>query len=235
MADMMSNIFGTKRNIDVVFCIDGTGSMSGCIESVKSNARRFHLEFASAMTDLGSEIDSMRIKVVVFRDYESEGKEAIKQSEFFELPDDEADFASYMTGVVATGGGDYPENGLEALYTAMNSDFTTGAKDRQVIVLFTDAEALELKERAGCEGYPTDMVDEDGLVTTWACASQDKVLKLREKNKRLVIFAPAGTKYEAVSKKLNRSIFEPVNMGEGLKDIDFKEIIKIIAASASAV
>jgi len=234
MADM-SNIFGTKRNIDVVFCIDGTGSMSSCIESVKSNARRFHMEFANAMTDLGSEIDSMRIRVVVFRDYKDEGKEAVTASDFFELPMDEPDFASYMSGVTAFGGGDYPENGLEALYEAMNSDFTTGAKDRQVIVMFTDAEALALKERAGCEGYPADMVDEDGLITAWACASQEKALKLREKNKRLVIFAPAGSKYEELSKKLNRSIFEPVDMGAGLKDIDFKEIIKIIAASASAV
>ena len=46
---MADNFFGTKRNIDVVFCIDGTGSMAPCIESVKSNARRFHLEFVSAI------------------------------------------------------------------------------------------------------------------------------------------------------------------------------------------
>ena len=31
---MASNIFGTKRNIDMVFCIDGTGSMIPCIEAV---------------------------------------------------------------------------------------------------------------------------------------------------------------------------------------------------------
>lgn len=230
---MAENIFGTKRNIDVVFCIDGTGSMAPCIESVKSNARRFHLEFVSAMTDLGSEIDSMRVKVIVFRDYRDDGEQAMVQSSFFELPTDNADFERFLADVTANGGGDSPENGLEALYYAMRSDFTTGARDRQVIVLFTDADALDLRQRAKEAGYPADMVDEAGFVETWACVAQDSSFKLREHNKRIVMFAPDGTKYKALKSKLNRSVFEPVNMADGLGDIDFSDIIKIIAASAS--
>lgn len=230
---MADNIFGTKRNIDIVFCIDGTGSMVPCIESVKANARRFHLEFVSAMTDLGSEIDSMRIKVIVFRDYHDDGDQAMVQSPFFELPTDMADFENFLADISANGGGDGPENGLEALYYAMRSDFTTAAKDRQVIVLFSDADALALKQRAGEAGYPADMVDEEGLSQMWNCVTQDSDLKLRERNKRLVIFAPPETKYQAILSKLNRSIFEPVNMSDGLGEIDFKDIINIIAASAS--
>ena len=230
---MADNIFGTKRNIDVVFCIDGTGSMSPCLANVKSNARRFHMEFVSAMTDLGSEIDSMRIKIIVFRDYECDGDQSMVESPFFELPTDTADFEKFLADITATGGGDGPENGLEALYYAMKSDFTTGAKDRQVIVLFTDAEALDLGKRAGCPGYPSDMVDKAGLISTWSCTAQDSSLKLRERNKRLVMFAPSGTKYQTLKSELNRSLFEPVNMADGLGDIDFQDIIKIIAASAS--
>lgn len=30
----MENMFKKKRNIDIVFCIDGTGSMSPCIGNV---------------------------------------------------------------------------------------------------------------------------------------------------------------------------------------------------------
>ena len=231
---MDSNIFGTKRNIDMVFCIDGTGSMSPCIQSVKENARRFHLDFVSAMTDLNSEIDSMRVKIIVFRDYKSEGKDAIVESPFFELPADDAEFSAYLEGINATGGDDLPENGLEAIYTAMKSDFTTGNKDRQIIVLFTDADALALGERAGYDGYPSDMVDESGFISTWACVSQDSSLKLRDRNKRIVLFAPSGTKYEGLKSVLNRSIFSPVADHNGLKDISFVDIIKLIAASASA-
>ncbi len=232
---MADNILGTKRNIDIVFCIDGTGSMAPCIESVKSNARKFYLNFAAAMTDLGSEIDSMRVKIIVFRDYHDDGDESMVESSFFELPADNAEFEKYLSDISANGGGDDPENGLEALYYAMKSDFTTGSKDRQVIVMFTDAEALELKQRAAEPNYPADMVDEKGLIETWSCLVQEKNFKLRERNKRLVIFAPDGTKYKELRSKLNRSVFEPVDMSHGLGDMDFKEIIKIIAASASNV
>ena len=231
---MADNFLGTKRNIDVVFCIDGTGSMGPCIESVKRNARRFHVEFVTAMTERGSEIDSMRVKIIVFRDYECDGDGSMVESPFFELPDDDADFEKFLSEVSASGGGDGPENGLEALYYAMKSDFTTGNKDRQVIVLFTDAEALDLKKRASCPGYPSDMVDENGLIELWACMGQDSSLKLREKIKRLVMFAPDGTKYKTLSSKLNRSMFDPVSMADGLGDLDFSDIIKLIAASASA-
>ena len=232
---MLENVTGKKRNIDVVFCIDGTGSMYPCLESVKNNARRFHLEFVSAMTDLGSEIDSMRVKVIVFRDYEYDGAEAMVESPFFELPDDDSEFSDFLAKVSASGGGDGPENGLEALYLAMKSDFTTGPNDRQVIVMFSDANALELKHptRVTNSTYPADMVDYDGLQIAWMCATQDSSFKLREKNKRLVMFAPDGTKYKEISTGFNRTIFEPVDMADGLKDIDFKDIIKIIAASAS--
>lgn len=231
---MADNIFGTKRNIDVVFCIDGTGSMGPCIDNVKSNARRFHQEFVAAMTDLGSDIDSMRVKIIVFRDYHDDGKDSMLESPFFELPADSAEYEKYLTDLSAFGGGrSAEENGLEALYYAMKSDFTTGSKDRQVIVLFSDADALALKERASESNYPADMVDEAGLIEAWSCLVQDPGFKLREKNKRLVIFAPDGTKYKELKAKLNRSIFEPVDMAHGLGDIDFKDIIKIIAASAS--
>ncbi len=229
----MANTTTERRNIDMVFCIDGTGSMGPCIEAVKNSARRFHLEFVSAMTDLGSDIDSMRIKLVVFRDYADDGKKSMEISPFYELPADEAEFAEYMKGIAAGGGGDAPENGFEALYYAMKSDFTQGPKDRQVIVLFTDDDALELGQRADSDFYPKDMVDMDGLITTWMCSSQDGSVKLCERNKRMVIFAPAGTKYQTLTSNLNRSLFEPVEMKHGLGDMDFKAIIKIIAASAS--
>lgn len=227
------NFLSTKRNIDIVFCIDGTGSMTPCIDNVKNNAKRFYADFAKTMTDMGSDIDMMRIKVIVFRDYKCDGQNSMTESAFFELPAEEAEFSEYLDGIHATGGCDEDANGLEALYRAMMSDFTTGAKDRQVIVLFADTTAIPLGKRRNCSEYPRDMVDDEGLLKTWMCM-QDHPSKLRERSKRLVMFAPAGSCYEDIKREYNRSIFTPVKIHRGLDDISFADIIKIIAASASS-
>ena len=228
------NFLSTKRNIDVVFCIDGTGSMAPCIDNVKNNAKRFYADFAKAMTDMGSEIDMMRAKVIVFRDYKCDGQNSMVESAFFELPAEEGGFSAYLDGVVACGGCGEDANGLEAFYRAMKSDFTTGAKDRQVIVLFADTTAIPLGKRRKYAGYPKDMVDDGGLLETWMC-TQNHPSKLRERNKRLVMFAPKGSCYENMKQSYNRSVFEPVQIHGGLDDISFGDIIKIIAASASSV
>ncbi len=231
---MADNNFGKSRKVDMVICIDGTGSMTPCIETVKAKAIMFKDEFANAMTALGSSVDSMRVKIIVFRDYKSDGQQAMEQSPFFELPGDNPEFEKYLADIQANGGGDNPENGLEALYYAMKSDFTTGEKDRQVIVLFTDDDALDLKERAAEPGYPADMVDMTELITAWTCCSQDPSFKLKDKLKRLVIFAPEGTKYQKLATQLNRSVFRPVDRADGMKSLTFETIMNIIAASASA-
>ena len=227
------NIFGKKRCIDIVFCIDGTGSMSPCIDSVKNNARRFYNDFASAMTDLGSEVDLMRVKVIVFRDYKSDGQNAMLESPFYELPDDDVEFAKYLEDISATGGCNEDANGLEALYFAMKSDFSIGLNDRQVIVLFADTTAIPLGVRSVYSYYSKEMVDDNGLLETWMCV-QGRPTKLRERNKRLVLFAPANTVYADIKRKFNRSVIEEVEMHKGLDGIAFRDIIKIIAASASA-
>lgn len=229
-----SNFLSTKRNIDIVFCIDGTGSMTPCIDNVKSNAKRFYADFAKAMTDMGSDIDMMRIKIIVFRDYKCDGQNSMVESGFFELPAEEVEFSNYLDGIRATGGCGEDANGLEAFYRAMMSDFTTGAKDRQVIVLFADTTAIPLGKRNNCTEYPKDMVDEEGLIETWMC-TQRHPSKLRERSKRLVMFAPKGSCYEEMKQRYNRSVFEAVQIHSGLDDISFADIIKIIAASASSV
>ena len=235
------NSLATERKIDIIFCIDGTGSMAPCIDKVKMNAKKFYMDFVDKMTnEFGSSVEELNIKIITFRDYADDGKNAMVESEWFDLTaGDEISYEKHLSGIVADGGGDDPENGLEALFFAMTSDWkANGEKDRQVIVLFTDIDAVPLGARKGSPDYPANMVDDDGLLKTWMCIRPDFLsqadFKLKERCKRLVMFAPAGTVYEKMQSKYNRSQFVPVQMDAGLGDMDFDDIIKIIAASASA-
>lgn len=231
----MENIVEKKRCIDIVFCIDGTGSMSDCIENVKKHAQNFYNMLLEKLVSLGSEIDVTRVKLVVFRDYECDGSDSMQISNFFTLPDDLEDYQRFLSGVRACGGGDAPENGLEALYYAMQSKFECGDNDRQIIVLFTDTDALPVGARKASSYYPKDMVEnEAGLYRMWMGKDQERVPYLNQLTKRLVIFAPTGTAYEKLASTWNLSWYKPVNSDDGLAEIPFEDIIDLICKSASA-
>ena len=228
---MIENSLTTERIINIVMCIDGTGSMVPFVDNLKANVNKLYPEFVNRFDDFNSEFTSMRVKVIVFRDYREDGDEAMVQSKFFELPNEEEEFEKFINGIEAAGGGDMPENGLEALYLAMKSDFTSGSKDRQFIVLFTDADALPLKAREGEANYPRDMVDEEGLLDIWNCSQHDESVKLKEKNKRLILYAPYGSYYMHMCKKdtgFNRCIFKEFDANSGLSDVPFDDIIDTI-------
>ena len=224
------------RNIDIVYALDATGSMGGCMANVKNNLNKINAEIYNQLTDDAgnSQIDLLRVKFVIFRDYKSEGSAAITESRFFERPDDDKDMQDYINAVDAYGGDDGPENGLEAMYYAMKSDFNSsnGRKDRQVIILITDNDAHELGARAACAGYPSEMVDFDGLKGMWSGADQS--VSFGEKSKRMLIFAPAGTKYEEFAKVCTRVQFTETDLGDGLNGIDFAEVMRAIVATATA-
>lgn len=211
--------YTSNRNVDFVFCVDGTGSMAPCIESVKKDIRRFIDDCIREMTDIVSEIGDVRIKLIVFRDYGGDGDDAMQESPFFSLPADRLEFEKYLSGIAAFGGKSGYANGLEALYFAMKSDFVTGRKDRQIIALFTNNDAVKLGTYQHLPNYPTDMVDEDELIEMWSFQSE-RDCKLRERSKRLVLFAPPETKYEDLKCSLNRSIFYSVTKEDGFDNIE---------------
>lgn len=237
---MDSNTPQTNRNIDIIFCIDATGSMSPCLDMVKKNAQQFHQDLTQQLTmECNTIVDSLNIKVIAFRDYKDDGDQAMVQSEWFDMTAGDAGrYDTFLKGIVADGGGDLPENGLEALYFAITSDWNAkGQKDRQIIVLFTDADALELQDpdRVKSPAYPKNMVDEGGLISLWSGIMAPYMsqgdLKLKAKCKRLIMYAPAGSKYEKLSTTLDCSQFIPTDMQAGLGDLDFKDVIKVLAAS----
>ena len=219
-------LIGIERRFDIILCVDGSGSMGPCIDKIKENAKTFYKDLKQRIEDdYGIEIKEINVKIIVFRDYAEDGKNAMTISRWFNVTSADSDeFKKYVDGITAEGGGDEPENGLEALFFAMSSDWkSTGDKDRQFIVLLTDADALSLKERSNEANYPTDMVDDMGLIETWMGECPPFIpkeeFKLKSRTKRLIMFAPQGTVYEKMQYSYNRSFFIPTKRDEGLKDI----------------
>ena len=136
---------GLSYAVDIVFCIDVTGSMTPILDAVKANALRFYDDVQHNLTAKGKNVDELRVRVVAFRDFVADGELALQESPFFRLPAEQAGFSDFVNGLIAQGGGDAPESGLEAVALAVNSPWTNrGDRRRQVVVVWTDQPAHPL-------------------------------------------------------------------------------------------
>ena len=221
-----------KRNVDIVFCIDGTGSMVPFFEKFRKNIDEFVNALVIAYVEARTTIKQFRYKFIIFRDYEYD-EDAMQISRFYNLDNDKRAIKDFLDTIYPSGGGDGPENGLEALYYAFNSDFVHDKFDRQIVCLFTDNDALPLNGRKDSTGYPKEMAkDLKELKNMWLYPDEENH-KLRERNKRLVILAPKGTIYHELH--LNKSTVIEVEKNNGLDEVDLEEIAKACVKSATDI
>lgn len=223
---------GLKYNVDIVMCIDCTGSMDGLLETVKVNALKFFPDLKKICDEKGKEIANVRCRVIGFRDFYADRENAILDSGFLAIPLQETDFKNFVNGLEATGGGDEPENGLEALALAINSDWTTeGDKRRHIIVVWTDASTHPLGlDRCKNEFYPQDMPENFDELTDWWEDEQGKG-KMRKSAKRLLLFAPDASAWTEMGNSWNNTIHHTAKAGEGLNEIDYETILNTVVNS----
>ncbi len=112
--------------IDIVFVIDETGSMQPFIDAVKDNIKRFSGRLRSQGFDY-------QLGLVRFTDVVTWSSP--------ELTDDVATFERWVGEIQAAGGGDIPENSLEALKAATNIKYRPIAL--KLAILVTDAPCFE--------------------------------------------------------------------------------------------
>tara|TARA_B100000579_G_scaffold429794_1_gene442131 strand:+ start:299 stop:970 length:672 start_codon:yes stop_codon:yes gene_type:complete len=216
-------------HIDIVMCIDATGSMKPVIDMVKDNALQFDQRLKAALAEKEKIVDKLRIRLVVYRDIVEDGLDnALLASDFLTLPDEQEKFRDFIESISAFGGGDEPESGLEALVTAMNSPWTReGDKKRHLVVLFTDAPAHKLESiPSSLADYPEDMPKTfEEFVDMWEGQLMD------ESAKRMLIFAPRVYPWEDVANSCDEVYMIESKAGQGLVDKHYDEIFKGIVNS----
>lgn len=217
--------------VDIVMCIDATGSMAPIINEVKENALSFYEKFVDGMEDADKAVDQLRIKVIVFRDYICDS-EPMTESEFFILPNQKDEFKRFVEKIEACGGGDVPENALEAIALALKSKWTTaGSKRRHAILVFTDESALSLGERKDCPSYPSSMPQSLAeLGTWWEGTDQSLGSTYQPKAGRLVAFVPNAEPWSELQ-AWNRYWPAFSQAGMGLKDVDIQSAIDLLVGS----
>ncbi len=218
---------GIDYNVDIVMCIDATGSMHGIINEVKANALSLYQQFVEQMEASDKNVQQLRIKVIVFRDFGVDS-EPFVESKFFVLNEDGGaeEFHDFVDKIEATGGGDLPESSLEALAVAMNSEWvTTGSIRRHVIIMYTDATALPLGTHSSAAGYPAGMPADFAELHEWWEGQ-----RMEKRAKRLLVFAPDMEPWSNMVDWTN-TFHTASKAGQGCSDTDMDVCIKLLVNS----
>ena len=120
-------VSGGSRIVDIIFVLDISGSMGGEIAAVQSNM----IAFVNA---LESQAIDYRVGFVTFRD-------DVNVLNSYNLYSDLGEITSIVNGFSVSGGGDVPENQLEAMVQGSQMNFRPGAF--RVEIMLTDAVAHE--------------------------------------------------------------------------------------------
>ena len=230
----MGSNYELKYNVDIVFCMDATDSMRHLLNLVKKHALSFCDDLMEEMASKGKTIHELRAKVIAFRDYMADGDKAMLKTDFFNLPEESAEVSQIISTLKHEGGGDEPEDGLEALAYAMKSNWTTGGdKRRHIIVVWSDASTHKLGECKRASSYPANMVkDFDELTDMWDGGLQNGGV-MDDNAKRLILFTPNVPSWSTISDNWDKVIHFPSEAGTGLDQLTYQEIMHQIALSIS--
>lgn len=224
----MASNYKMTYNVDMVFCIDCTGSMDAILDIVKNNALNFYQDITSVMESKNKHITQLRVRVIAFRDYLADADQAMLVTNFFKLPEQAAEFERCVRSLEADGGGDDPEDGLEALAYAIKSPWETeGTKKRQVIVVWTDASTHPLGYGKTSKYYPNGMAQNMAELTAWWGDQQQKGY-ISQDAKRLLLYAPDEPDWSIISKNWDKVMHFPSKAGDGLSELEYNQIIDTI-------
>lgn len=235
---------GTNTDVDLVLCIDVTISMKPIIDTVKGMALSLYDDMVAALAKKRRKVNEFRVKVIAFRDYYCDGQFAMAESQFFSLPNETAAFSEYVLGLKADGGGDEPENALEAIALAMKSDWvhaiSANEKARNIIVVFTDASAhpFEKAQDGVTKFYPDNMLTSlEDLKMAWEGqnrldgAGMIDAYMMDPQAKRLIVYSPLDSypwNEIAFLTNVKTSSIEPAKGGQ---ELDRQILLDDIAGS----
>ena len=193
-----------------------------CQEQNRPNIQ-IYTDLSTARENKGkSAIQQFRVRLIAFRDYIADGEHAMMETDFFQLPQQAAEFEACVNSIHADGGGDIPEAGLEALAYAIKSKWTTeGVFRRHIIILWTDADTHTLGFGSRSKYYPKGMPSDLGELSDWWD-------KLDCRAKRLVLFAPDEGNWKYISNNWDLTMHIPTNANTALTSNTYEMAINAL-------
>ena len=232
-------------DVDLVFVIDCTGSMEPCLSMVKAHAKSLHNDIMAGLGNKSRQVHKLRVKVIAYRDYYFDWADPehppMTESEFFTLPEQEAEYAAFVDSLEYAGGEDEPESALEALHLAFHSKWMNDpnvTKKRQVVLLFTDASAHPLNDSMRYdpafnshypEGMPESLTElQDEFMSAEVFPVDGNGYPTGH---RLILFAPEEMEPWKQVRLWDETICRSMDPERGLEGLGMEDVIMFISGS----
>jgi hypothetical protein len=172
---------GQGRPVDIVFVMDVSESMQPYIDAVKQNMVAFAQDLAAHNRDY-------RLGLVTFEDYVISKYESCNCPYRNKMTSDVKEFVEWVGTLRASGGGDIPENQLEALEYA--STFPLRPEAEGILILITDAPAHRDGDGSQYTQHTQGFYEHKGRGVQVTDLTGEKVAKLLKQN-GLTLYAVA--------------------------------------------
>jgi hypothetical protein len=162
--------------VEVVFCLDTTGSMGGLIEGAKQKIWSIANEIV-----IGRPVPELRIGLVGYRDY---GDEYVTR--IFQLNDDLDAVYEHLMSFRAEGGGDTPEHVNKALHDAVKEiNWDDGAKLKLVFLVGDCPPHMDYNDGYDFHNTCGEAVENDIIINTVLCGDSHETERVWRKIARL--------------------------------------------------
>lgn len=211
-----------KGVADIVICVDSTGSMAPVIDKLKAEIHRFITDLESPPEQNLQAVD-WRLRVIGFRDLDADGSGGWVHRDA-PLVNTAADARAQIDRLAAEGGGDEPESGLDAIWSAAAKTSWRRPCTR-IIVFFSDASAHPRLHRSTVA---------EGAVADDASAVAQAVV---ENSCYLHAWAPHCPPWDILASVPRVHFTALTSAGDGLSSINFGELMvnlrKTVSQTAS--
>ena len=218
--------------VDIALCLDTTGAMNAFLYMLQCGQEPFPKTLLKALEKRVSSEVKLRLRVIAYKDFYRDGERALLESSFFSIPEELSEYKAFLEGIYASGGGDIPEDSLEAFATALKSDWTPNngdAKVRHIIFIATDAPAHSFGSHAESLYYPQELPkDEQELARWWNEGVPNGTFS--PKAGRIAVLAPKSYPWDQMTEKHN--VWVDFDDSAGLNNMEMQRVVDLLAEAA---